>query len=98
MIQIQDFQYDPQTQTLSFKMPFNWTFDNINQTSVVHEEITIPKTFGDLMVSSLEAIVNDQELSDYAITLDEFPEKTRLVHIVLNQNGTFYISREESAS
>ena len=87
--QIEDFQYDSQTQTITFRMPFNWSFDNINQTSVVHEEITIPKTFGDLMVSSFQAMVNDQELSEYAITIDGFSEKTRLIHLILNQNELF---------
>ena len=84
--QIEDFQYNPQNQEITFRMPFNWSFDNINQTSVVHEEITIPKTFGDLMVSSYKAKVNDQELSEYALTIDGFSEKTRIVHMILNQN------------
>ena len=74
-------------------MPFNWSFDNINQTSVVHEEITIPKTFGDLMVSSFQPMVNDLELSEYAITLDGFSEKTRIIHMILNQNELFSLSK-----
>ncbi len=92
--QIEDFQYDSQTQSITFRMPFNWSFDNINQTSVVHEEITIPKTFGDLMVSSLQAMVNDQELSEYAITIDGFSEKTRLVHLILNQKELFTLAEK----
>ena len=90
---IEDFNYDPKTQTLTFRMPFNWSIDNINQTSVVHEEITIPKTFGDLMVSSFQPMVNDLEISEYAITLDGFSEKTRIIHLILNQNELFSLSK-----
>ena len=34
---------------ITFSMPFEWSINNINQTSVVHEELVIPKTFGDLL-------------------------------------------------
>ena len=34
--QIENFQYDQKSSSMSFSMPFEWTEDNINQTSVVH--------------------------------------------------------------
>ena len=39
--EISDFQYDPTSREISFSMPFEWTSDNINQTSVVHEELVL---------------------------------------------------------
>ena len=83
--QIENFQYDQKTNSMSFSMPFVWSEDNINQTSIVHEEIVISKTFGDLMVESLSVYVNGVELPDYVITLDGFSELTRIIHVVVNQ-------------
>jgi len=82
---IENFQYDQKTNSMSFSMPFVWSEDNINQTSIVHEEIVISKTFGDLMVESLSVYVNGVELPDYVITLDGFSELTRIIHVVINQ-------------
>jgi hypothetical protein len=87
--QIENFQYDQKTNSMSFSMPFDWTENNINQTSVVHEEIVISKTFGDLMVESLSVYVNGVELPEYSITLDGFSEHTRIIHVVVNQKDLF---------
>ena len=84
--EIQNFNYDPATRAITFSMPFEWTFDNVNQTSVVHEELTLPKAFGDLMVSSFSAKVNDFDVPDRTITIDGFSEVQRIVHLVLNKN------------
>ena len=49
--ELSDFQYNTDTKEISFfewsfeNMPFEWSLENINQTSVVHEELVIPKTF-----------------------------------------------------
>jgi hypothetical protein len=86
---IENFQYDQKSSSISFSMPFVWTFDNINQTSVVHEELIISKTFGDLMVEHLSAFVNGVKLPDHVITLDGFSEHTRIIHVVVNQNDLF---------
>jgi len=48
--EISDFKYDSKLKEISFAMPFEWEIENINQTSVVHEEITFRKSFGDLLV------------------------------------------------
>ncbi|MFB5598329.1 MAG: peptidase, partial [Nitrosopumilaceae archaeon] len=84
--EIQNFQYDSEQKSLSFFMPFEWDVDNINQTSVVHEEFTIPKAFGDLLVSDYTASVNGFQVDERVITIDDFSEVQRIVHLVLNQN------------
>jgi hypothetical protein len=84
--EIEEFHYDPVTKSVTFSMPFEWSKENVNQTSIVHEELTIPKTFGDLMVSTFSAKVNDVEVPQRVITIDEFSEVQRIIHIVLNQN------------
>lgn len=86
---INKFQYNQYNKSLRFSMPFEWNENNINQTSVIHQEIIISKTFGDLMVENLSAYVNGVKLPDYVITLDDFSEKTRIIHIVINQKDLF---------
>ena len=89
--EINDFQYDTDTREISFSMPFEWSFDNINQTSVVHEELVIPKTFGDLLVSGFSMYINDVKLSDNIITIDDFFSDGRIVHFIINQKELFNI-------
>ena len=87
--QIENFQYEQKTNSMSYSMPFDWSENNINQTSIVHEEIVISKTFGDLMVESLSVYVNGVEIADYSITLDGFSEHTRIIHVIVNQKDLF---------
>ena len=84
--EISNFKYNPNTNGISFSMPFEWEINNINQTSVIHEEITFKKTFGDILVSQYDTVVNDLVMPERVITIDEFSENQRIVHIVLNQN------------
>lgn len=87
--QIENFQYNQKTNSISFSMPFVWSENNINQTSVVHEELVISKSFGDLMIESLEVNVNGVELPDYVVSLDDFSEDRRIIHVVINQKDLF---------
>ena len=48
--EISNFVYDPDSKEIRYSMPFEWSKSNINQTSVVHEEILISKKFGDLSI------------------------------------------------
>ncbi|QLH11659.1 hypothetical protein [Nitrosarchaeum sp. AC2] len=90
---LENFQYEPQTRTLSFEMPFEWTNENINRTSVIHEEITIPKTFGNLMVAEYNAYVNDVQIPEKLITIDEFWTDERLVHIILSHGDLLELKK-----
>jgi hypothetical protein len=75
--------YDAKAKSITFSMPFEWTPSNIIQTTVIHQEIVIPKTFGTLQVSEYAATVNGLELPAQAITVDDFPRDSRIVHLLL---------------
>jgi len=62
----------------------------------MHQEIIIPKTFGDLMVESFSATVNGFQVSESVLTIDDFSPENRLVHLVLNQNDLLKISNTMS--
>jgi hypothetical protein len=59
----------------------------------MHQEIIIPKTFGDLMVESFSANVNGFQVQESVLTIDDFSPQNRLVHLVLNQNDLLEISK-----
>ena len=76
-------EFDSKTKAIKFSMPFEWSVSNLDQTSVIHEEIFIPKTFGSLQVSEYSASVNGILLSNQTITVDDFSKDNRIVHILL---------------
>ena len=84
--QINEFNYIADKQEVQFSFPFDWEQETIDQSSVVHEEILIPKTFGDLLVSGFAATLNGIELDTDAITIDDFNSDERIVHIVVSQS------------
>ena len=89
--ELSDFNYNSNSKEITFSMPFEWTASNINQTSVVHEEIVIPKTFGDLLVSGFSMYVNGIKLSDDIVTIDDFFSEERVVHFIINQKELWNI-------
>ena len=85
--EISNFNYDPNSKKISFDMPFEWSLTNINQTSVVHEEIAIPETFGDLLVSGYTMHLNDVKLDEDIVNIDDFFGDHRVVHFIIYQKA-----------
>ena len=94
--EISNFQYDPKLKKISFSMPFEWSLKNINQTSVVHEEIIIPKEFGALLLSGFSMSVNDIKLSDDIVNVDDFFTEGRVVHFIIYQKELINIFENSS--
>jgi hypothetical protein len=92
--EINNFQYNPGPREISFSMPFEWNVDNINQTLVLHEELVISKTFGDLLVSGFSMYINDVKLSDNIFSIDDFSSDGRRVHFIINQKELWNILNE----
>jgi len=80
-----NFNYDSNSKEISFFMPFEWSQSNINQTSVVHEELVIPKNFGDLLVSGFTMYINGIQLSENIVNIDDFFSDGRIVHFIIYQ-------------
>ena len=81
--QILDFKYD-QT-SIKFMFPFEWSNDAIEQSSVVHQEILIPKTFGKFLVSDFDVYLNNVLLPKTIINIDDFSKDERIIHVVISQ-------------
>jgi len=93
-----DFNYDQSKKMITYSMPFDWSEENILVTSTMHQEIIIPKTFGDLMVESFSTKVNGFQVPDSVITIDDFSAENRVMHLVLNQNDILEISKKVEGS
>jgi len=94
--EISNFQYDPELKHISFSMPFEWNLSNIDQTSVVHQEIIIPKEFGALLLSGFSMSVNGIELSDDVVNVDDFFTEGRVVHFIIYQKELLNIFENNS--
>ena len=80
---IGNFQYNTDKKLMSFSMPFDWSNENIQQVSVVHQEIKVPKSFSDFIVTKYDAHVNGVKLNDKAISIDDYSSDERIVHLIL---------------
>ena len=83
--QITDFEYNNKTKEIEFSFPFKWNQKTIDQTTVIHEEVLVPKTFGDLLVSKYVATLNGIDLPESMINIDDFAVDDRLIHIIVSQ-------------
>jgi hypothetical protein len=96
--QINNFHYDSEKKSINFAMPFNWSADNINQVSVVHQELKIPKSFGDFLVTKYDTYVNGIKLPDNAITIDDYSSDDRIVHLILYKQELSNLAIKQQAS
>ena len=96
--EISDFHYSPDLKEISFSMPFEWSESNISQTSVVHQEIIIPKKFGDLLVSGFNIYINGVQLSDDVVNIDDFITDDRTVHFIIYKKELFNVFENNTNS
>ena len=95
---VSGFDYSPETNSISFDMPFDWSEQNISHTEVVHEEIHFPKEFADFAVPSYSGTINGIELFKSAITIDDYSiEDQRIVHFVLSQDAVRYLKQTQKS-
>ena len=83
--QITEFDYNTETKEITFSFPFEWNQKTIDQTTVIHEEVLVPKTFGDLLVSKYVATLNGVNLPESMVNIDDFSSNDRIVHVVVSQ-------------
>ncbi len=89
--EIQEFEYDSELKEIEFFMPFEWSDKNLNQSYVVHEEISIPDTYGDLLVSGFDMYINNIKLPEEMIVIDDFFVGERIIHFIIPQEQLYVI-------
>jgi len=80
---IDNFNFE--SNTIEFSMPFDWNQD-LEQLSVIHQEIRVPNTFGDFLFTSYDSSINGILLPADSVTIDDYSFEDRTIHIVLSQN------------
>jgi len=77
-----DFNYDSQTRGITFSMPYSWPEHAKEDRFFVHNEILIPKSFGDLRYENFSAYVNGIDQTESVFNVDFALEKNLQVHLV----------------
>ena len=75
---------DFDSKQMSFSMPFDWNQD-LEQISVIHEEIRIPNTFGEFLSTKYNSYANGILLPEDVVNIDDYSFEDRTVHMVLNR-------------
>ena len=77
-----DFNYDPETREITFLMPYSWPEHTKEDRFFVHNEILIPKSYGDLRFENFSAYVNGIDQTESVFNVDFTSEKHLQVHLV----------------
>ena len=77
-----NFNYDPKTREITLSMPYSWPEHTKEDRFFVHQEILIPKSFGDLRYENFTAFVNGIDQTESVFYVDFTSEKYLQVHIV----------------
>lgn len=95
---VQDFNFDPESLTYSWSMPFNWDTERLEsaQNIFVHQEVRVPKSFagvGDSM--TFAASVNGMPMEQRMLSLDPFTIEDELtLHFLINKNDVLAMANE----
>jgi hypothetical protein len=100
--EIEDFNHDPQTQEISWSMPFDWNTTRIQDQNIfVHEEIKLPNSlleneFGSKSAAAtFNATVNDQPLVGRALAVDPFTStNATIIHYLINKNQILELAED----
>jgi hypothetical protein len=81
---IDSSNYDPETKTIQFSMPFNWTSDMIGRIGMLHTEVFIPKALSDFNKQSLNATVNGVSVP---VAVDTYTPEATIVHYTISKTN-----------
>jgi hypothetical protein len=81
---IDSSNYDPQTKTIQFSMPFNWTSDMIGKIGMLHTEVFIPKALSDFNKQSLNATINGVSVP---VAVDTYTPENTIVHFTISKTN-----------
>lgn len=94
--QLNNITYDSAKKSVNFTMPFDWSEQNISQITVVHQEIRIPRTLGDFVVTKYDAYVNNIKIPDKLISIDDYSmDAYRIVHLILYKQDVANLLAEQ---
>ncbi len=82
---VEKLAYNPDSNALTFEMPFNWDEQYISLVPLVHEEIIMPKDLPVAASGQFDGYVNDIKVGGRAILVDPYTYEDKLIaHFILN--------------
>ncbi|HXG07700.1 MAG TPA: hypothetical protein VNI77_10300 [Nitrososphaera sp.] len=79
---IDSSRYDPETNTIEFSMPFDWSSDLPSRIGMLHTEVFIPKTLSEFNKQSLNATVNGISVP---VAVDTITPEATIVHFTISK-------------
>lgn len=78
---IENFNFDPETLTMEFATPFNWSKESIEKVGVLHIEMFIPKELQEFNRESLQGTINGFPVP---VFVDVYAEENVVVHYTIS--------------
>ena len=102
--EVKNFEFDPSDSSITFDMPFDWSPDYVRQVQVVHEEVSVPKSFLPYAEGKqFRGYVNGVELRQKALLNDLYSyDDVNVVHFLVTNtdleriNGVLGEENEQS--
>jgi len=81
---IDNSSYEPETKTIEFSMPFDWSSDIVSRVGMLHTEVFIPKSMSDFNKQSLNATVNGISVP---VAVDTYTLDNTIVHFSISKTN-----------
>jgi hypothetical protein len=97
---VDNFDFNPSDNSISFDMPFDWSPDYVDLVQVVHEEVRVPKTFAPYAEGKqFKGYVNGVEIDQRALLNDPYSlEDSNIVHFLITKNELQKINEKLGSS
>lgn len=98
---VDDFNFDSESSTFSWSMPFDWDVERLQSAAniFVHQEVRIPKSFAGVGDSvAFSGAVNDKQIAQRMLALDPFSSETDLtLHFLITKNDVLAMAQDVPA-
>jgi hypothetical protein len=97
---INNFNYNQETKSISFSMPFNWDTKRLEKQNVfVHEEIHFPTSFKEFsQAATYKASVNGFPVTGRMLIADPYStENTLILHFLLSKENILDIAKTQNS-
>jgi len=89
---IDSSEYQPDTKTIEFSMPFDWTSDLPSRMGMLHTEVFIPKEMADFDKDSLRGKVNGIDVPVFVVPTSFSGDDTAVVHFTISKQNLINIA------
>ena len=85
---VENFSFEPNNNSITFDMPFDWNPDYVKLVQVVHEEIRVPKSFQPYNPeTSFKGYVDGVEIDQRVLLVDPYSSETEnIIHFLVSGN------------